>query len=213
MKKIAITLSVIIAFILLVVIIVCIEPEQATNGSPKATTPSTTEAVATCAEHDFIDATFISPRKCKICEATEGEPLCVQCETWEDVVALAGFDEYSYDLQVIDSSDNVILFITINDFDLPETEEGINNFMLNSFLSFLRISWFSQNRLTGNTPELFQVDTSIRLNFPGGNITCMPIGTRNGFGFSTMLSCEDDSPNKQVIENAYDKFFQSVSMN
>lgn len=182
------------------------------ESEPVLTSSTATTESKGCVEHDFSEASFISPRKCNICEVTEGEPLCVQCETWEDVVALAGFDEYEYDLQVMDSEDHVILYMTIDDDSLFATEDNANNFMLSSSLAFTCISWFSQNRLGVTTPEIFQVDTSIRLNFPDGSITCMPIGDRYGYGYSTMLSCEEDSPNKYMMQKAYNQFFESVNI-
>ena len=136
----------------------------------------------------------------------------MQCETWEEVVASAGFDEYSYELQVMESEDQVILYLTFEDTNLFTNEETVNNFMLRSYLSIISISWFSQNRLTVNTPDVFQVDTSIRLNFPDGSITCMPLDNSSRMGFTTMLSCEEDSQNKSILESAYDRFFSTVKI-
>lgn len=211
MKKLAIVVS--LAVILFVVIIVLENTDMSINNPNTNTTePTSTPTGATCVEHDFSKATFISPRKCKICDVTDGEPLCMQCETWEDVVALAGFEEYDYDLQVMDSTGSVILYITINDANLFATEDTANNFMLSSYSAFQCISWFSQNRLDVTTPKMFQVDTSIRLNFADGSLTCMPIDNRYRTGYSTMLSCEKDSSNKYTLEQAYYRFFKLVAI-
>ena len=187
------------------------ESEQEFTRPHTSTSEPTTESNV-CVNHDFSEATFISPRKCKICEETEGEPLCLQCETWEEVVALTGFDEYAYDLQVMGTEDHIILYITINDDGLFATEVSTNNFMLSSFTAFQCISWFSQNRLDVTTPEMFQVDTTIRLVFTGGSLTCMPIENRYRTGYSTMLNCDADSPNKSMIESAYNMFFSLTSI-
>ena len=211
MKRFAILLSV--ALILLVVIVVYENTDISnTEPAPSTTASTTVSTEAACVEHEFSEATFISPRKCEICEVTEGEPLCMQCETWEEVVALAGFDGYSYDLQVMDSDDHVILYLTIDDATLFATEETTNNFMLSSYLAFISISWFSQNRLGVTTPDVFQVDTSIRLNLPDGSITCMPVDNSSRMGFTTMLSCDEESPNKSILERAYDRFFNLVTI-
>ena len=207
MKRFAILLSV--AFILLVVIVVY---ENADLSNDEPTVSATEIPTGTACEHVFSEASFIRPRTCEICKAAEGEPLCMQCETWEEVVALAGFDEYSYDLQVMDSDNHVILYLTFDDLSLFTTEDMANDFMLRSYLSFISISWFSQNRLVVTTPETFQVDTSIRLNFPDGSITCMPIDNSSRMGFTTMLSCKEDSPNKAVLESAYNRFFSTVKI-
>ena len=187
-----------------------------TSGSklvPTATTENTPTVESNlCVNHNFSEATFISPRTCEICEMTEGEPLSAQCKTWEEVVTLAGFEGYAYDLQVFDSEEHVILILTFDDASLFATEEVANNFMLECFLAFMSISWFSRDRLLVTTPEVFQVDTSIRLNFPDGAITCMPIGSPYGMGYSTMLSCEEDSPNKYLVQKAYNQIFESVDI-
>lgn len=212
MKRLAILISV--ALILLVVIVVYENTDISnTEPAPSTTASTTVSTEAACVEHKFSEATFTSPRKCEICEVTEGEPLCAQCETWEEVVALVGFDEYLYELQVMDSdSDNhVILYLTFDD-DLFTTEDAAYGFMLRSFYACVGISWFSQNRLGVTTPNVFQVDTSIRLNFPDGSITCMPVDNSSRMGFTTMLSCDEESPNKHIIESAYNRFFNLVTI-
>ena len=210
MKRYAILL--LVALVLLVAIVVYKITDQSGGDSGVSTTKSVTVSPGVACRHVFSEASFISPRTCDICKATIGEPLCMQCETWEEVVASAGFDEYSYELQVMESEDQVILYLTFEDTNLFTNEETVNNFMLRSYLSIISISWFSQNRLTVNTPDVFQVDTSIRLNFPDGSITCMPLDNSSRMGFTTMLSCEEDSQNKSILESAYDRFFSTVKI-
>lgn len=210
MKRFAILLSV--ALILLVVIVVYDNADLSNDEPALSATEATTMPTGTACEHVFSEASFIRPRTCEICKATEGEPLCMQCETWEEVIACAGFEEYSYDLQVMDSEDLVILSLTLDDNSLFATEETANRFMLRSYLSFIEISWFSQNRLGVTTPETFQVDISIRLSFPDGSITCVPVDNSSRMGFTTMLSCKEGSQNKAILERAYNRFFSTVKI-
>ena len=209
MKRIAIALLLVA---MVFTIIGCSDrSESKPVSTPVTTNPITTESEA-CVNHDFAEASFISPRKCKICEMTEGEPLCVQCETWEEVVALAGFEEYTYDLQVMGTEDHVILYMTIDDDSLFATDNAIYDFMLESYSAFFGISWFSQNRLGVTTPEMFQVDVSINVNFPGGSLSCMPIENRYMTGYSTMLNCDKELPNKSKVESAYNYFFSLTAI-
>lgn len=209
MKRFAIVL---LLLALLFTMIGCADTSEINPVSIPATTNTITAESEACINHDFAEASFISPRKCKICEETEGEPLCLQCETWEEVVALAGFEEYIYDLQVMGTEDHVILYITIDDDSLFATDDAIYDFMLESYAAFFGISWFSQNRLGVTTPEKFQVDVSIDVNFPGGSLICMPIENRYGTGYSTMLNCDKELPNKSKVESAYYFFFNLTAI-
>lgn len=214
MKSFAILISV--ALMLFAVITSYENADISSDEHTSSATTSTTAPTepAGCVDHVFSEATFMTPRKCKNCEATEGKPLCAQCDTWEEIVACAGFEEYSYELQVMDSDEDnhVILYITITDDGLFDTEDSTCSFMLQSFFAMYGISRFSQNKLDVTTPKRFQVDTSIRLNFSDGSLTCMPVNGRYKLGFSTMLSCNEDSPNKYMIENAYNNLFSTVKI-
>ena len=207
MKRFAILLSV--ALILLVVIVVY-ENTDLVNDEPTLSTTASTEAA--CVEHKFSEATFISPRKCEICEATEGEPLSMRCETWEEVIALAGFDEYSYELSVTDCDNCILLTLAFDDSDHFTNEDSVSNFMLRSYLVLMEVTWFTQNRLSVETPDRFQIDTLISLDFPGGSITCLPVDTYSPIGFTTSLHVDEDSPQKFMIERLYNRFFESVAL-
>lgn len=210
MKRFAILL--LAALVLLLVIVVCENTDLSSSDPGLSTTESTTASTGATCNHVFSEASFITPRTCDICKATEGEPLCMQCETWEDVVALVGFDEYSYELSVTDNNNSILLTLAFDDSDHFTNEDSLNNFMLSSYLVLIEVTWFTQNRLNVETPDRFQIDTFVSLDFPGGSITCLPVDTYSPMGFATALYVNEDSPQKFMIERLYNRFFELVAL-
>ena len=165
-----------------------------------------------CVEHSS-EAVFSQWGECDICEAMEGKSFGTQCETWEDVVALAGYDKYLYKLSVSEFENYVLLVLTFDETEQFADNDWVSCFMNDSYLAFVGISWFTQNKSSVVAPAKFQTDTLIRLDFPGGSIVCQtddyfiysPIGIKTG------LFVDEESPNKFMIERLYNLFFESVT--
>lgn len=163
-----------------------------------------------CVEHS--SETVFSPwGECNICEAMDGKSFGTQCETWEDVVALAGFDEYSYELSVTDYDTGVSLDLTFEDSEQFSDNDWVCDFMCDSYLAFVGINCFAQNQSSVEVPDKFQKFAVIKLDFPGGSIVCTTGASYSPVGISTSLYVDEESPNKFMIERIYNLFFKSVS--
>ena len=167
-------------------------------GSVNQDTPETEPDV--CVDHS--SEAVVGPwGKCDICEAMEGKSFGTQCETWEDVVALAGFDKYSYEVNVT---------LTFDYAEQFTDDMWVSNFMCDSYLAFVGISWFTWNQSSVETPDKFQKAVGIILDFPGGLMVCNTQISYSPTGISTSLFVDEESSNKFRIERIYNLFFKSV---
>lgn len=165
-----------------------------------------------CEEHSS-EVVFSKWRACTICEAMEGKSFGTQCETWEDVVACAGFDQYSYEISVTEYDNGVSLDLTFEDSEQFADNDWVCDFMCDSYLAFVGISWFTQNKSSVVAPDKFQKYFVIGLNFPGGTIVCQPddYNRVSSIGILTRLFVDEDSPNKFMVERLFNLFFKSVT--
>lgn len=179
-------------------------------GSENQDTSETESDV--CMEHSSELAAWSFRGECKICEAMEGKTFGTQCETWEDVVARAGFDKYSYELNVTEYDNIVSLELTLDDVEQFTDDSWVCDFMCDSYLAFVGISWFTQNKSSVVTPEKFQKHFVMQLDFPGGTISCQPDEylRESPIGIATRLYVDEESPNKFMVERLYNLFFKSV---
>ena len=208
MKKFAILLSV--ALILLVVIVVY-DNADLSNDEPtlSATEAATIPTGRECVEHSS-EAVVSQWAACAICEAKEGKSFGAHCETWEDVVSLAGFDKYSYELAVTEYDNWVSLDLTFDYAEQFTDDKWVCDFMCDSYLAFVGISWFTWNQSSVETPDKFQKFAVIMLEFPGGSVVCTTQASYSPIGISTRLFVDEESLNKFRIERIYNLFFKSV---
>lgn len=203
MKRIAIVLSVIL--IVFTLITACGNRDTSIGEFASGTVSSE----AGCVEHSS-EAAYSQWSECTICEAMSGKQFTSQCETWEDIVARSGFDKYSYELTVEETDSIVMLSLTFEDAEIFSDDEwGVHYFMRDSYLAFVGISSFTQNRSSVDVPIEFQKFVIIKLDFPGGTVVC----TTNDYtplGISTSLYVDEESPYKFKIERVYNLFFKSV---
>ena len=203
------------AIILVVMVFTMIGCANISESEPvqTSTTPSTfTTESRVCVEHDFSEATLLNPRECLNCDVTEGEPLYVQCETWDDVVGVSYFGEYSYDWVVTESNGDVFLKLNFNDITQFSTEDSVEEFMSYALVNLVEISGFVRGNYMGvtiNTPDNFRVNTVIFLNVPGGSINCIP-STANMFGIKTIFIRDKESQNADILERVYNSSFGSL---
>ena len=164
-----------------------------------------------CEEHSS-ELVFSPWGECNICEAIEGKSFGTQCETWEDVVALAGFSEYSYEFSVSEYENVVIITLTFDENGQFTDNDWVSWFMHDSYLAFVGISWFTQNKSSVATPDKFQKYVLVNLEFPGGEISYQPDDyfTFSPIGILTRLYVDEESPNKFMIERLYNLFFKTV---
>lgn len=164
-----------------------------------------------CVEHS-AEAVVSMWGACEVCEAMAGYAFGTQCETWDDIVAIAGFNEYSYELSVSDRENIVVMTLTFSDVEKFSDEDFVRRFMRDSYLAFVGISWFAQNKSSIVTPDKFQKHFVIRLYFPGGTIVCQPddYNRVSSIGILTSLVVDEDSPNKFRVERLFNFFFNSV---
>ena len=182
--------------------------ENETADTSTTTSESATEAQV-CAEHDFIVATLSRPAHCSECDATEGEPLYKQCETWEDVVTCLYFGETVYNLTVTEDDEGVTLVLEFTDANQFATEDLVKEFMVKAIVSLPDIIGFTQGNYLGmniDTPDRFLKDATIFLSIPGGTIGCVPYDG-NLFGFVTCLIPDESSANVAALKSAYDIAF------
>lgn len=177
-------------------------------GSENQDTPET-ESDA-CVEHSSELAAWSFQGECKICEAMEGKSFGTQCETWEDVVALAGFDKYSYEVNVTEYDNGISLDLTFDDAEQFTDDNWVCDFMCDSYLAFVGLSWFTWNKSSVEAPNKFQKFVVIMLEFPGGSIGCTTQACYSPIGISTSLFVDEESSNKFRIERIYNLFFKSV---
>lgn len=165
-----------------------------------------------CVDHSSELAAWSIGGDCKICEAIAGKSFDFQCQTWEDVVTCAGFDEYSYKLNVTEHDNIVSITLTFDDTGYFSDNNWVGNFMSDSYLAFVRISWFTQNKSSVATPDRFQKYFVIKMDFPGGTIICLPdeYFRESPIGITTRLHVDEESPNKFMVERWYNIFFKSV---
>ena len=185
------------------------EPAQ-TSAAPDTSTTESKE----CKEHDFSEATLLSPRTCSVCYDIEGEPLYTQCKTWEDVVGCLYFGEYTYELRVKQSGNNCLLFLEFNDASQFATEESVKNFMAGSLMALMEVSGLVRGKhltTTIDTPACFRVDVAVSLIVPGGTIVCTPTDN-NMVGVYTVLAMDDESEHAALLESVYKSTFGSLGI-
>ena len=208
-----------IVLLLFAMVITMIGCANTSEGEPAQTStpPSTSTAESKeCVKHDFCDATLVRPRYCQSCKATDGEPLYVQCETWEDVVGNLHFGEYPYDLRVVPNKngDGYMLFLTFDDTEKFTTEESLKEFIVCVIGSLTELSGFVRGNYLGmviDTPAGFSGDTAVSITIPGGTIVATLIGS-NMFGFYTVLVKDEKSPNVDILGNIYNESFVGIGV-
>ena len=210
MKKFAIVLGFVVAVFAMLLVI---NPPNS-EREPTSATPSTPASEPKGCEHDFSEATLLSPRTCSVCYTTEGEPLYTQCETWEDVVGCLYFGEFTYKLRVEQNGNNCLLFLEFVDTSQFTTEESVKNFLSCSLMALNDVSGLVRGKrffMTIDTPAQFRRDVSISLIVPGGTIVCAPTDN-NMFGVYTVLAKDDASNLAPLLESAYKSTFGSLGI-
>ena len=205
---------VLLLFAMVFTIIGCGDTWESDPVQTSATPSESTTDAQVCVEHDFIVATLSRPSHCSECDATEGEPLYKQCETWEDVVACLYFDDMPYDLTVTEDEDGVTLVLEFTDANQFATEDLVKEFMVKALMCLTDIIGFTQGSYVGipiDTPDYFRKDTTVFLSVPGGTIAGVPY-EGNFFGFVTCLIPDEESANLAVLKSTYDVAFGSTNV-
>ena len=201
-----------IIFLIFTMIFTTVGCANELENEPVQTTTTPSESIAeaqVCVEHDFIVATLSRPAHCSKCDATEGEPLYKQCETWEDVVNCLYFDDLLYDLTVTEDENCVTLVLEFTNANQFATEDQVKEFMVKAIVSLPDIIGFTQGSYLGvsvDTPDCFRKDATVFLAIPGGTIGCVPYDG-NLFGFATCLIPDELSANVTALKSAYDVAF------